>query len=573
VADSRRATQLAVPAPTELMMPVGRLSPLVAASQLLSETGVARTADLEGWQREAWDYYESLGEFAYGVEWFSQALSRIRLTAAEVTPGGDEPTPLETGPAAALVEQLGGGPDGAAQMMKSFGVHLAVAGDAYFVGRQVTERDIYEGTTLDALPDPDGRVWTVQPYHTIRQSRRTIKTIFGRQQRGWDMQLDETLWQPLPAEALICRVWQRHERFPWRASSPARAALPIMREIDMYNRHIMASLISRVALNGFLLIPDEVTLPANPLYQDATDPFMAEVIDLMRAAIKNPGSPIAAAPMPLQVPAALVDKFKHLTFATPVDEKIWLARDGAIKRLATTLNLPAEVLTGMGEVNHWGAWQLGEDAIKIHISPIVEIITSCLTRGYLLPMLRAAGESVTTKSGSRIIVWYDTSELTQRPDRSEMAVQLGKLGIINDTAVRRETGFDEADELSDDEQKNFLLRSLVLLGGQLAAPAYEELTGEPLGAPAVPPGGTPVTGTPPQSGGPAGGVGDVSPKEPAPQVPVTGPPKTRSEAPPPPDVSATLWRRVHGVNGVNGTHAFEIDAGRDDELTAHLPGG
>jgi hypothetical protein len=361
-------------------------------------------------------------------------------------------------------------------MLRSLAVQLSVPGDAYFVGRQVTQAEVDSGVLLDAEPDENGRVWTVQPVNTMRPGRRG-----WLKRRGWDIQVNDGVWVPLPEESLVCRIWDRNEHLPWRAMSPAKAALTIMREIDMYNRHIMATLISRVALNGFFFIPDEVTLPVNPNYEQEQDPFMSELLDIMTRSIKNPGSPAAAMPLPLRVPAEYIEKFKHLQFATPMDEKIFDARNQAIRRLASTLNLPAEIVLGVGGTNHWSAWQLTEDAIKIHISPKVEIITRCLTLGYLHPMLRAQGDDVRTADGSRIVMWYDTSELTQRPDRSGAAIQLRQVHAISDEALRRETGFDEADAPTDDELERQILTDLSV-NPQTAAPALKELTGLELGA-------------------------------------------------------------------------------------------
>ncbi len=505
---------------------------LVSAAQLLMSPDVLtyQYHAYDQWQHEVWDFYESLGEFNYGVEWFGEALSRVRLMAATVGKAGDEPKPLETGAAAELAATLCGGTDGQTQLLRSLGVHLSVPGEAYFVGRDVDEMDDFTGTLLDAEPDEYGRVWTVQPVNTMRQSRRTFKDLLGRKRRGWDMQVDDTRWITLPQEALVCRVWDRSERLPWRAMSPAKAALPIMREVDMYNRQVMASLLSRVALNGFLLIPDEVTLPINPAYEEAADPFIAELIDLMRAAIKNPGAPSSAAPMPLRIPAEFIDKVKHLTFATALDQKLFEAREQAIRRLAATLNLPAEIVTGVGQVNHWTAFQLTEDAIKMHIQPKVEIITRCLTIGYLHPMLRALGEDVRTKSGERIIFWYDTSELTQRPDRSEAARALYKDKVINAAAARRENGFDESDTPTDDELDKMILTDLAVQP-QTAAPALKALTGTELEMPQPAPG----AGAAPDAGGPVGGGdGDEATAEAAPTAPATGPPDTRTDQPPGP---------------------------------------
>ena len=498
----------------------------------------------EAWQDEAWTFYESLGEFNYGVSWLSDALSRCRLNVAELTPGGDEPKIITSGPAVDILEQLAGGTDGQAAMLRSFAVQLSVAGEAYLVGHQTSGLgyEPYQGVILDARPDASGNVWTVQPITTVKRSGNAVKRVINNVMRRsdtqslWKMQVNDVEWVDLPPESLVVRIWDRNERFPWRANSPAKAALPTMREIDMYNRYIMATLVSRVALNGVWLIPNEVILPVNPAYEDQQDPFFAELLDIMRAVIKNPGSPASAAPLPLRVPAELIDKFKHLTFATPLDDQIFEARTGAITRLAASLDLPMEVLTGMGATNHWAASQLEESAIKIHISPKIELITRGLTNGYLLPMLKAAGEDVTS-NGNPIIIWYDTSQLTQRPDRSDLAIKLSGMGIITDTATRRETGFTESDAPTKKQTAEILERGLVILGGPLAGPALQELTGVELAVPAPPGQQAPVAGGPSQPSGPGQG-GTAKPKPPATgsPAPVTtqreaAAPTTNAEAP------------------------------------------
>ena len=457
---------------------------LTAASQLVTDTDRYRPFRYESWQEEAWSFYESLGEFNYGVEWFGEALSRVRLAAARIMPGGDEPEILTDGPAADIVSGFMGGRGGQAQLLRSMAVQLSVAGDSYLVGREVTQTEVDFGLLMDAEPDDAGFVWTVQPANTIRRFKGRLSNIFRqREQRySWEIRVSDVDWIPLPPESLVVRVWDRNEHFPWLSMSPARAALSIMREIDMYNRHIVASLVSRIAMNGMLFIPNEVVLPASPQYENASDPFVAEMLDIMIAAIKNPGSPASAAPMPVRVPAEMIDRFKHLTFASALDGNIFDARNQAIRRLAATLNLPAEIITGLGDVNHWSSWQLTEDAIKIHIAPKVEIITHALTLGFLRPMLEAMGEATREPDGSRIIVWYDTSELTQRPDLSSSAITLRQMMVISDEATRRETGFSEADAPTNDELERMILMQLAL-NPQTASPAIRELTGLDLGVP------------------------------------------------------------------------------------------
>lgn len=454
------------------------ISPLVGAAQLLTNVDNVMPYRLEAWQDEVWNFYTSLGEFNYGVEWFGEAVSRVRLKAAVVSANSDEPQIITSGPASDLISMLANGTDGQSQIMRSLAVQLSVAGDAFFIGREVSEIDQYSGVLLDAEPDESGRVWTVNPVNTVRQRYSGLRSFIHK--RGayhkWEIQVDETTWIKLPNESLICRIWDRNEQYPWRAMSPARAALPIMREIDMYNRQVIASLLSRIALNGVLLIPDEVVLPASPQYENEVDPFMAELIDIMRTAVQSPGSPASAAPVPLRIPAEFIDKVTHLKFATPLDERLFEQRSQALTRLATSLNLPAEIMTGLGQTNHWSSWHLTESAIKFHIVPKVEIITRCLTIGYLHPMLRALGENIRDNNGNRIIVWYDTSELTQRPDRSANAIRLREMLVINDDAVRRETGFSDTDVPTKKELEKMILTKLSTMP-QMAASALQLLTG------------------------------------------------------------------------------------------------
>lgn len=462
-----------------LIVPRNSTNAVTAAAQVVSDIERYRPLHYESWQDEAWDFYAALGEFNYAVEWFGEALSRVRLTAARVLPGGDEPEILSEGAASDLVSRFMGGTDGQAQLLRSLAIQMSVIGDAYFVGRDVTQAEINSGLLMDAEPDENGRVWTVQPVNTIRKYRNGLATYFrtSQQRPKWEIQVDESTWIPLPLESLVVRIWDRNERFPWRAVSPARSALSIMREVDMYNRHIIASLVSRIAMNGIMFIPDEVTLPASPQYENAVDPFVAEMLDVMMSAIKNPGSPASAAPMPVRIPAEYIDKFKHFTFASAVDGKVFEARAEALKRLANALNLPSEIISGtLGSTNHWTGWQLTEEAIKIHVAPKVEILTRGLTLGWLHPMLRAMGQPTRFDDGSRVIMWYDTSELTQRPDRSTAALQLRDMMLINDEATRRETGFSEADAPTDAELEKMILMKLSV-NPQTSAPALKELTG------------------------------------------------------------------------------------------------
>jgi hypothetical protein len=463
-------------------------------------------------QKEAWQFYRALGEvqFAVGV-WLAGCVSRVRLIAAEMQPGGDEPTPLVDGPAAELVLSIAGGLGGQTAMLKKMAVQLSVPGETYLVGEDPNNTG-----------DPAQFDWCIYSSSELNVLRRNPLTYRVMEYEGQ--------WRVLRGEYLVCRVWCPDDEFSWKASSAVMSSLGIMREVDYWNRYIVAILLSRLAMNGMLLIPSEVVLPVDERFKDAPDPFLAKLVDVASKAIKQPGTAAAAIPIPLRVPAEYIEKFKHLTFATAVEEKVQEHRQAALTRLATSLNMPAEVLTGMGHVNHWGQWQLEESAIKIHVSPLVEIICHGLTEGALESMAESAGVDLVGPNGGRIIIWYDATELTQQPDKSGEAQAAYDRGDMSEESLLRESGFDEDDMPSLDEFKQIALKKIALAAGSDSLTALGMLTGDssllPLPTAAPVASGEAVSSSPDAEQVPAGTEPTTTP------IVDKGPPSTRGDQAP-----------------------------------------
>lgn len=472
--------------------------PRTAAAQFLRHT--------EKWQDEVWRYYDNLGEFNYGVWWLSNMLSRVRLRAARLQPDTDEPEILTEGPAAELMKSFGGGVAGQAEIMKRITVQLSVPGEGYLIGEEV-----------DGVEN-----WTVRSVDEIRS------------QSGTYYVMDETSvntgqdWRPLAPDNLVHRVWRPHDRYYHLADSPSRSARDIMRELELVNRKIVAEYLSRLASAGLLGIPDDITFPVREEFADQPNPLVAEFIEIAAQAIEKPGTASSVIPIPITGPAESIEKLRHIDFTLKIDEKVIEKRDSAIKRLATKMDMPAEILLGMGDVNHWGAWQLEEGALKTHIAPVAELISGSFTRGYLLPRLKASGEDVTD-----IVVWYDLSELALRPDRSGNALDAYDRLEISGEALRRELGFDEDDKPDDAQLTEQALKVIIHTLPSGAASALSQLTGEkvaqivpvspqdPGTAEAVQEGKTPEpSGTGP---GPEGAPGSKAPGRQPPDN--TGPPE------------------------------------------------
>lgn len=476
----RRATR---PTPTD---------PLVAAARTYQAAQTNSATNLfhyTGWQKEAWHFWRTLGEVNYGLTWRANAVSRVRLTAAELVPGGEEPEVLDSGPAAELIEQFYGGIAGQSAFMKTITTHLDVPGEGWLVAERYDQ----------AIPLPLAD-WSIQSTESFRPRSRDGQKIF-------EVRVDENAWRPLLPDNLPVRIWEPDPEFPWRAFSQMQPALPICRRIDLLDRQIVARLLSRLALNGILLIPQEGKFNVPKPFADAPDPFVALLIDIASKNIANPGQASAAIPIPITYQSELIEKWRHLPFHDAIDEHLLKLRDGELDRLASTLNLSKERVLGMGDVNHWGISQLEEGEVKTSICPTVETIVGGVTRGYLRPLLLAAGESLIGPNGGAIIAWYDVSELTAAPDKSKVTLELYDRGEASGAAARREAGIDEADAMTKDELADWGWKRLVGTV-ELGPTAIAELSGQevpgvgasgPAAAPAAPPPapGAPTPGAPP----------------------------------------------------------------------------
>lgn len=491
-----------------------------AAPATSPRTELIRNTDT--WQQEAWAYHEDLGEFRYAVDWESKRLSRVRLYAARLEPGQDEPVRAEAGTAVDLMTAMAGGVAGQAAIMNGLGTQLAVPGEGYVIVENINGVE----------------QWSVRSTDEVRAAR-------GHYEVADENAVNTgTSWRPLAPDSLRpLRVWRPNKRWHHIADSPARAARQTMRELELVNRHIVAQYLSRLASAGVVLFPDEITFPVREEFADAPDPFMAEWIEIASEAIRTPGTAAGVVPIPMKLPGEWIDKVKHVDFTLKIDEKIIEKRDSAIKRLASQLNVPAEVLLGMSDLNHWNAWISDENSLKVDVAPDAELICQALTTGYLQPRLKASGVG----DWASWVVWYDMSELTLRPDRSADAIQLYDRLEINGDALRRETGFSEADKPSDEELKEQGLKVIIKSLPTAAPGALSELTGEEVTI-------TPVAAAPP-------GEAPRPDAEPGPPLEDRSPPAEDAAR-----EAAAAARSERLIQQSQALHAVRFTTGRPPEL-------
>lgn len=434
----------------------------------------------QSWQGRAWDMYHAVPEVRFAAGWIGNAMSGAVLFAGR---RGDDGT-VERAPddhlATEIVSQIAGGPDGQAKLLGAFGRHLTIAGEGWILVRPNSE-------VKNPEVEVDGHDWRVLSVREVRTGNNkltaevdgvALEIPIGDEASAVDTNA------PIPL-----RVWEPDPERAIEADSPVRTSLDLLEEIQLLNAAVKAIARSRLTGRGILFVPKGTRFPtSNAVQSDAEDDLIEVLMTVAETAIKDPESAAATVPIILEVPAEAIDAFKLLKFDSEFDELAIKLREEAIRRFATGLEIPAEILLGLGDVNHWGAWQLTEEAIRLGIEPKVAVVAHALTQYWLRPILEA--EAVT--DWHRWMVWYDTAPLRVRGNRSETALQAHDRGVISDEALRRETGFDEDDAPTPAEiaRRNSSAPAPADQGETPADPdlPVDETTAEPDTAPA---GGTP----------------------------------------------------------------------------------
>lgn len=446
--------------------PVGNA--LVAAGisypGLLKRGSTRAPVQKKAWQRESWDMFEEVGEFGFAQTWQSNVCSRARLVVKKRNAKGglDALPPTHIG--VKMLNELTGGPEGQGEFIRMASLHLGVVAECYLVNRALTPDDA--------------------PLRTVKAGE-TVWEVVGTEEindngGNWTLTYDNGRTIDLTDKDVVIRIWMPHPRNRFNAFSLSKSALPILREIRGYDLHIEAQQDSRLTGNGLLLFPSEMTIKPPQTWDMGIDPTTADIVtgtflDAVAKSRAFRGTAEAQVPVIFTPPAEFLDKVKHVKFWTEFDDKVVGGREKSLVRLATTLDLPKEVVTGTGDMNRWGAWQVEESSIKVHIEPKLEMLAGLITREYLIP---GTGDET-------LVVTVDTAVLRLRPNRSKEAVELWDRGLINDATVIRETGFDpESDAMDDEHFKRWvLIKMLNASWSPVQAQAAAQTLGIDLGIP------------------------------------------------------------------------------------------
>lgn len=410
------------------------------------------------WQKEAWDYYDIVGELHYAASFVGNCLSRVRLTVGLPDEDGvvgsafdEDGTPKhpDAAEALALLRELRSDTAGESQILRAMGLNTFVAGECFLLGAE----EQVEGEGLR-------RSWEVLSIDELREKRDKGPNGTPRYER---IEAPNEKAKEVPAESQVLRIWQPHPRYSYLADSAVRAVRDVLDEIVLLTREVRGQALSRLAAAGVFLVPSEVEYEDDDSASDDSDegdPLTRDLIRTLATAVSDVGSAAAVVPFILRVPYDFCDRIRHIEFTRPRDIEAAEKRKETVQRFAQGVDLPVEIVTGHAQTTFSNAWQIDESTYKAHLEPKLQTLLDALTVCYLRPLL----------PGTPLVVSGDVSELVSHPDRSAAATQAYDRIELAGSAYRDALGFSDEDAPDDAEVAERLDRAKILKSGAAGAP-------------------------------------------------------------------------------------------------------
>lgn len=453
---------------------VERRTALAGATAIvdLSEASSWRTWKFgnKDWQAEGWRLYDIVPEHHFLAGRIGDSVAKARLYVTQVDETGEETGEVED----QAIRRLAAVPLGTGAQrddnLRLAGIDLAVGGECWIVG---------EGAATS--PEQAEGSWFVVTGAAIKRLGDKIMVSRPMQRGGSKLEL-------VDGQDILIRCWRPHPNDTDQADSFTRSAIVPLREIELLTKREFAELDSRLTGAGIMFLPEGVDFPRAENDPAGLAGFMAYLQRAAAASMADQGRASSMVPIMATIPDHLIehlDKLAPINFWSELSAEITPMKDKAITRLGRAVEIPSEVLEGIGNANHWTAWLISEEGIR-WLSGYLGPIADALTRGFLRPALASMGVA----DPETYAFAFDTSTLAAKPNRLDEAEKLHDRGLISDEELVKAAAFSVDQMPNEAERAKQIVYKLVMAQPDLALdPEVQRI----LGLPAIKSVGLPAT--------------------------------------------------------------------------------
>lgn len=402
------------------------------------------------WQQELWRLYHCVPEFAKGANYVGSCCSRCRIYVAEVNDQGEVQREVKpSNPVGKLAYTVLGGPEKQPELQNLAGTASMVSGEFWTIALEVENSD----------------KWFVLQYNELIRMENFLAYPGADPIRQFAYQFGDQRYELREGRDLLFRTWSPDPSEYVCAYSPARSLGTTLIELEILSQYILAQARSRLASGGVWPLPKELDFPAQDNYPAGVEGFMQRQLD---AATRNLapggfGNASQVVPQMIEAPADIIDKIKEpIVFGSVLSEQASALRGECRQTIANGLDIAPEIITGMGDANHWNGPAIEQSTIDSVIKPIMTRLCNALTTNYLVPAVKLMG-----KDPKKYKFWFDTASLVTRPNRLKETLELYQQGIVGIDEVLKAADLPDDAKMGADEAEKILAIALLKSDGNM----------------------------------------------------------------------------------------------------------
>lgn len=289
----------------------------------------------------------------------------------------------------------------------------------------------------------------------------------GRNERRVLIDGTKESWDAVPDGTTVIRVYTPSPANRDLAGGPHKSMTGLLELMALELASDQSHAISVLAGNGILYVPTEV-LPDEGYDNDVTEApgsreqFETRFEESMTLSITDRKRADAVVPVTLYGPAEYADAIRHiLPQRSETSAESGARMESYRKRYAQDIDLPAQIILGIGDGNHWTDWKVDENTWAYHLAPRAQRVADALYKGLVAGILTNLDRNPTEY---RLVP--NESKAVAQQDKSGTATDAYKLGALKIDSYMEALGFDASDARDDAEE---LL--LDIITGTAPAPA------------------------------------------------------------------------------------------------------
>jgi hypothetical protein len=391
----------------------------------------ATTAQSRRTAREAWKWFDKIGTVHKAVSRSARIAGYAKLRCVMVNEDGTDGDEVTDGLAADIVENIYSPYGGVRGLIDRFYSLMKIPGDSFLIRlRDGTSPDGYHFLSSDEIDNSATDLVHSQPGRPIRWNTMPMTS-----------QNSSLIQRETAQEDALGRVWLPGRRYVDLPDSPLAALKTECEVLHNLTQSLKGRIRSRFALAGLLFIPSEIQDVIVSGRQQGSMDVLKYLTTAMRANVQNYETAEVMLPILLRGPGQAGEQIKWITIDRELLKADLELRSNLIDEILFGLDIQTGATKGTENANHWGAWAMSDEEVRIAVQPDLDILAWALTTLILHPQLEDA--EMPFERIMRHRVAWDVSQSAVRTNRQDDTRKAYELGGTTLEAIRQAAGLTD----------------------------------------------------------------------------------------------------------------------------------